>query len=123
MTFRWRSSTAGVLCAPVATLMRLVILAYRYSLSMLIGRRCRYLPTCSEYADEAIARHGAWAGGWIAGARICRCHPWGGSGYDPVPRELPSNARWSRPWAYAGRVETPVCEAVPEGSDGRRMNP
>lgn len=112
MTIRWRSLSKNALRAPVATLMRLLILAYRYSLSMFMGRRCRYLPTCSEYADEAIEWHGAWAGGWMAAGRICRCHPWGGSGYDPTPQELPSRASWSRPWRYAARANSPVCEAV-----------
>ncbi len=103
MTGRWRNS-------PPALVLRGLILGYRYTLSALIGRRCRYLPTCSEYAEEAIARHGAWAGGWMAAGRICRCHPWGGSGYDPVPGALPSDARWSRPWRYARRAEAPICE-------------
>jgi putative membrane protein insertion efficiency factor len=97
---------------PVASLLRLPILAYRYSLSMLIGRRCRFLPTCSEFADEALARHGAWAGSWMAAGRVCRCHPWGGDGFDPVPRELPSGAGWSRPWRYGGRALSAPCEAV-----------
>lgn len=97
---------------PLASLLRLPILAYRYSLSMLIGRRCRFLPTCSEFADEALARHGAWAGGWMAAGRICRCHPWGTDGFDPVPRELPSEASWSRPWRYGRRSATPTCESV-----------
>lgn len=112
MTIRWRDIPAAFVRAPAASILRLLILAYRYSLSLLMGRRCRYLPTCSEYADEAIARHGAWAGSWMAGARICRCNPWGLSGYDPVPRELPSRASWSRPWRYAERAKPPVCEAV-----------
>lgn len=46
---------------------------------------CRYTPTCSQYAVEAISTHGALKGGMLALRRICRCHPWGGSGYDPVP--------------------------------------
>ena len=71
---------------------------YRYTLSAFIGRECRYLPTCSEYAIEAIDRHGAWRGGWIGAARICRCHPWGGSGYDPVPDAGVSAHPWWAPW-------------------------
>jgi putative membrane protein insertion efficiency factor len=59
--------------------------AYRLLLSPAIGPRCRYLPTCSDYALEALARHGVLHGGWLALRRILRCHPWGGSGYDPVP--------------------------------------
>jgi hypothetical protein len=46
---------------------------------------CRYWPTCSQYAIEAIERHGATRGAWLATRRICRCHPWGGHGVDPVP--------------------------------------
>ena len=59
--------------------------AYRYALSPLIGPVCRYQPTCSAYALEALERHGAVRGGWLAARRILRCHPWGGHGYDPVP--------------------------------------
>jgi putative membrane protein insertion efficiency factor len=73
---------------------------YRHTLSALIGRECRYLPTCSEYADEALACHGLWAGGWIALARVCRCHPLGGSGLDFVPTELAPRSRWYLPWRY-----------------------
>jgi putative membrane protein insertion efficiency factor len=88
------------------------IRAYQLSLSVLIGRRCRYLPTCSEYADEAIQRHGVWAGGWMGFSRICRCHPWGGSGYDPPPRDLPAAGRWWAPWRYGRWRERRVCEEV-----------
>jgi len=60
--------------------------AYKLTLSPLIGRQCRFLPTCSEYAAEALIGHGPWRGALLAGHRLCRCHPWGGgSGYDPVP--------------------------------------
>jgi putative membrane protein insertion efficiency factor len=76
------------------------IRAYQLTVSGLIGRQCRYLPTCSAYADEAIRRHGLWAGGWMATARICRCHPWGGSGYDPPPSTTPGGATWLTPWRY-----------------------
>ena len=78
----------------------LLIRFYQLSFSALLGRRCRYLPTCSAYADEAIRRHGLWAGGWMATARICRCHPWGGTGYDPPPQTAPGGASWLTPWRY-----------------------
>jgi putative membrane protein insertion efficiency factor len=87
------------------------IRSYQLSLSMLIGRRCRYLPTCSEYTDDAIAAHGVWPGAWIGLARICRCNPFGGSGFDPPPKSLPAESAWYRPWRY-GHWRTPVCEAV-----------
>jgi putative membrane protein insertion efficiency factor len=61
------------------------ILAYRYLISPMIAPRCRYLPTCSDYALEAIRVHGALKGGGLALCRLCRCHPLGGHGYDPVP--------------------------------------
>lgn len=80
--------------------LRLPILAYRYSFSMLMGRQCRYLPTCSSYAEEAILRHGAWPGAFMAAARLCRCHPWGADGFDPVPDDLPPAGRWYAPWRY-----------------------
>jgi putative membrane protein insertion efficiency factor len=73
---------------------------YRYTLSPMIGLECRYLPTCSVYAEEALERHGLWAGSWIAAARLCRCHPWGGSGLDFVCEELPPRSRWYLPWRY-----------------------
>ena len=61
------------------------ITVYRYSLSAFMGRQCRFLPTCSDYALDAVRKHGAWKGGRLALRRIGRCHPWGGSGFDPVP--------------------------------------
>jgi uncharacterized protein len=88
----------------IARLPRLVgrglVLVYRYTLAGIIGPRCRHLPSCSDYADEAISRFGLWAGGWMALARILRCHPWGTSGLDFVPAELPGRARWYLPWRY-----------------------
>jgi len=59
--------------------------AYKLTLSPWIGRQCRYLPTCSDYAAEALIEHGPLRGGWLAARRLCSCHPWGGSGLDPVP--------------------------------------
>lgn len=71
--------------SPLALLMRGLIIGYQWTLSPFIGRQCRFLPTCSHYALEAIARYGAFRGGWLMIRRLLRCHPWGGSGFDPVP--------------------------------------
>ncbi len=58
---------------------------YRYAISPMLGRNCRFHPTCSEYAIEALERHGALRGGWMAVKRVGRCHPFNPGGYDPVP--------------------------------------
>jgi putative membrane protein insertion efficiency factor len=79
---------------------RALIVIYRHTIAVLIGPRCRHLPTCSEYGDEAIGRFGLWAGGWMTLARILRCQPWGTSGLDFLPRSVPSRARWYLPWRY-----------------------
>jgi putative membrane protein insertion efficiency factor len=69
----------------VSKLLRILIKAYRYLLSPLVGPSCRFFPSCSEYAAEAIDKHGAGHGSWLALKRIARCHPWHPGGYDPVP--------------------------------------
>lgn len=71
--------------SPASFLLTLPIRVYRYLISPILGVNCRFAPSCSEYAIEALAAHGAWRGGWLAARRILRCHPWGGHGYDPVP--------------------------------------
>lgn len=58
---------------------------YRRAVSPMTPSSCRFMPTCSAYAEEAVERYGARRGGWIALKRLLRCHPFGGSGYDPVP--------------------------------------
>ena len=62
-----------------------LINVYRWFISPLLGPNCRFYPTCSCYAQEAIQRHGALRGSWLAARRIGRCHPWNPGGYDPVP--------------------------------------
>ena len=65
--------------------LRAMIRAYQLLVAPVLPPSCRYYPSCSHYAAEAIARHGPWHGTVLAARRLLRCHPWGGSGYDPVP--------------------------------------
>lgn len=67
------------------------IRAYQRFISPLLGPRCRFYPTCSQYAVEAIERHGPVKGGWLALRRIVRCHPLNPGGHDPVPQHLPTH--------------------------------
>lgn len=69
----------------VAKVMLALIWFYRHCISPLFPPVCRYTPTCSQYAVEAINKYGPFKGGWLAFKRILRCTPWGGSGFDPVP--------------------------------------
>lgn len=62
-----------------------LIKGYQKIISPWLGANCRYTPTCSQYAVEAIQKHGAFKGGWLGLKRILSCNPWGGHGYDPVP--------------------------------------
>ena len=106
---------------PVARGMLLLIAAYRASLGpalSLLGVRCRHLPTCSDYGRRAIARHGAWAGGWMTLARLSRCHPFGSSGWDPPPERTGRHglAGWRYgDWRWTARP------AAPESGD--KTNP
>ncbi|MGH8651645.1 MAG: membrane protein insertion efficiency factor YidD [Gammaproteobacteria bacterium] len=63
----------------------MLIRSYQYWISPLLGRHCRFWPSCSEYAREAIERYGLWRGGSLAAKRVCRCHLWHPGGCDPVP--------------------------------------
>lgn len=78
----------------IRQLVKSPILAYRFFLSPWLGQSCRFTPTCSLYALEAIDTHGAGKGSWLAFKRICRCHPWCEGGLDPVP---PSACHHSTP--------------------------
>ena len=63
----------------------LLIKVYQYIISPLLGPKCRFTPTCSQYAEQALKKYGLFTGGWLALKRIGKCHPGGSSGYDPVP--------------------------------------
>lgn len=81
------NTVSKVLAWPLIQLVRL----YRTAISPWLGANCRFDPTCSSYAIEALQRHGILRGTWLAVRRIGRCHPWGGSGYDPVPGDEEGN--------------------------------
>jgi hypothetical protein len=76
----------------VGHVLRAAIRAYQLLVSPVLGNNCRFEPSCSQYASEAIARHGPWRGGVLGLGRILRCHPWGRGGYDPVPDRSASAA-------------------------------
>jgi uncharacterized protein len=69
----------------IGKLLALPVRAYRYALSPLLGANCRFHPSCSDYAAEALETHGALKGSWLGLRRVARCHPWCGGGFDPVP--------------------------------------
>ena len=71
----------------IAGVLRFAVKAYRLLVSPLLPPSCRFHPSCSEYAEQALARHGALRGGWLTATRVCRCGPWSAGGYDPVPGE------------------------------------
>ncbi len=71
--------------SPLAHILALPVKGYRLIFSPWVGFNCRYQPTCSQYALDALRTHGGLKGGWLAARRIARCNPWGGCGYDPVP--------------------------------------
>jgi uncharacterized protein len=84
----------------IARFFIVLIRIYSLTLSSVMGRTCRHLPSCSEYAMEAMRVHGAWAGFWMGLARVVRCGPGGTHGIDWVPDVLPPDARWYTPWRY-----------------------
>lgn len=88
---------------PAAVILRAAIRAYQWTVAPVLGMNCRFAPSCSEYACEAVGRHGALAGSYLGARRILRCHPWGGSGFDPVPERSP--LRW--------RAKRCACAAEP----------
>jgi putative membrane protein insertion efficiency factor len=71
--------------SPLASVLALPVRLYRLLLSPLLGQRCRFAPSCSRYALDALEQHGALRGSWLAVRRVGRCHPWNPGGHDPVP--------------------------------------
>jgi putative membrane protein insertion efficiency factor len=90
---------------------------YRYLLSPWIGGSCRYWPTCSEYASEAIEAHGAARGSYLAMARLARCHPYGAGGVDPVPTKFRL-----RCWCAAGQASNNASGAAGLPDGGARIS-
>lgn len=76
---------------PAQILMKGFIRGYQWVISPILPGTCRFVPTCSEYAADAVTQHGGLRGGWMALKRILRCNPWGGWGYDPVPENAPAS--------------------------------
>ena len=66
-------------------MLRIVLRGYRYFISPMLGATCRFHPSCSQYAEEALGTYGLLRGGWLSARRLCRCGPWHPGGYDPVP--------------------------------------
>jgi uncharacterized protein len=73
----------------------LLLRVYKLAISPFLGSNCRFYPSCSEYAFEAIQRYGAWKGGYLAAHRLCRCHPFSQGGVDPVPMPHSPNEQHS----------------------------
>jgi len=99
MTAHLTERRAGLAGRVARAALKLPIYVYRYGISPLIGPRCRHLPTCSQYALEAIDKNGAWKGGWLTLSRLLRCHPWGTHGLDPVP-DITGEHHLFAPWRY-----------------------
>ena len=86
MTIRTTAAaTVAMIKKAVTALLILPVRFYQYVISPMMPASCRYTPTCSQYAIEALRVHGPFKGSWLAVKRIARCHPWGGHGHDPVP--------------------------------------
>jgi uncharacterized protein len=99
--------------SPIARVLTLVVRAYQLVLSPLLGPRCRFYPSCSAYAVQALGTHGAVKGSWLAARRLLRCHPWNPGGVDHVPPAGQFSWRY-RPVEWAGSA--PVISPTPHSS-------
>ena len=82
---QWLNNTDALIRKIIVFPFVMMIRFYQLCISPLTPPSCRFTPTCSQYAIQALRKHGIFKGGWLTIKRIARCHPWGGSGYDPVP--------------------------------------
>lgn len=71
------------------TLLLMLLRMYKLGISPFLGQNCRFYPSCSDYAAEAVREHGPWRGSALAARRVCKCHPWHPGGLDPVPKKAP----------------------------------
>ncbi len=93
----------------MTVLLRFLVQVYRRTIGLTLPNSCRYQPTCSQYALDALAEHGAARGTWLALKRVARCHPWAAGGYDPVPaREQRTKDKGQTPDLTATRRTTPA---------------
>jgi hypothetical protein len=87
------------------TVLLLLLRAYQLGISPFLGQNCRFYPSCSQYAAEAIREHGALKGGMLATRRVCKCHPWHPGGVDPVPKKAAQNSvSTARGWGSASKT-------------------
>lgn len=99
-------------------MMRAPILVYRYGISPFLPGVCRHLPTCSQYASDAIELNGPWKGGWLALSRILRCNPWGSHGLDPAPDLRDVDQPFYAPWRYGQWTGAHITERFVEKGKG-----
>lgn len=104
--------------AGASLLMKALIQAWRYGISPVIGPRCRFHPSCSDYGLQALSLHGPWRGGALAVKRVCRCHPWGAGGFDPVPEVTSEATIEPTPKASSKPITGAVTDPSPQTSPG-----
>ncbi len=93
--------------SPAGTVLRGLVRGYQLFLSPVLPAGCRFAPSCSAYAMEAISRHGAGRGAWLTAKRLLRCHPWHDGGYDPVPDSFSTSEPAHEAWAARGDEAAP----------------
>jgi putative membrane protein insertion efficiency factor len=92
---------------PAEAMLLGAIRLYQLTFAFFLGRRCRHLPSCSNYAMEAIRQHGAWPGFLLGLFRVMRCHPWGTAGFDPVPENVPPSPLAFGAYWRIGKMKRP----------------